>query len=1531
MEPPPKRLKIASSPPNPSPPAPLTLTRDPPPPDPLPPDPLPSASLHSASPWPRFLNDAQWMHAVPAFTNDEELARRLRAACDQPLSVAHNESPRITFQRLLEHGLVPDCSSSGIAQYIARTILNWSINLEKPSPFDFRLELGPEQSIVIPSRSRLMIWHIARSLKITIVLLSTRKKSHVFAVERPHATIGFLHRVDSYHGTSEFLVLTKTRTPPVSRISVDAPPALPCPHDAATLKDFKGKAIARKRVFEVNKDHAEVLRQHAIKKARDVIKSTKRLPGQSETEFRTTALEAFKTSQTSRTRLPRGVLQQAATILRTKLSLDEKFTSERIHAIQGTGSGHDNIVIWTQVVDERLEEVWVESLQQAEKEKGAKGKAAKTTTSTRGGEKETDLVVDEEIDKKESIRTCTIPLKSVLRPELVPQMDIIVDELEKKQALITDDIADLAVLAHKAVLRIAAGDAFDGTAADSALDIMDLLPSEFKPRCEMSTKINVAAIPEGLQSLIELGLDKKTDDKAVLDAAGLLSQDFLQFLHTRFMGSRGTSAETKAKHPVWEMIASAIEDESDADLRKLTGLTATVTEAIREFATAINNLWEGSIYKKLLDYLLRVLLRLHLAPVREQKTRDLRKRKALEKQRTIEKKRAVEEGSRAHHKQWLRKTTDLLDQLSDIVESATEEVVRRRVPILLSLLREHQRLEPERREQTRLPSIEESLRSAAESQDKDVIPPVLVDHEQGPQLGPTHSTGVEHEAAEDVEYDSDDEDKDSVFGDEMGATVLETKVTPIKKEPPSTRLKALQAVLRKLLETDTGDELIDRAWVRKKGFRGSDFEDHECDVVLKIGKLLGPFVPKRRPATDGRKTRDSIAHVVLRAPLAVIANTVLMLTGYSEFTRRLSPHISAGSLHALNLGAVGVYEVLSGSNGVFDIKDHHGSYLTSSRSITEDPRNKRAVFASFIDLNKIDQICANHGLVFRERISYVDRYTIRIVGRVVPHGPARPGHPVTSSVDERKKARKGTSTSHNKWTRILAGMNLDKQTIAERAENFKNRKKQLEGQIKAPRKRLGILRKAQTMARRDLNREGTKAAYVRLQEARKAVRQAREDVKPMEQELGRVRREYYLWNKLEQLDMSSQDVRLPEYKPQITTPTWRNSTVEDDVEHMDISTILKESQDPRRSIVYSGTDYGLVKMSETVPVTEKRLEEHLQYFKRAKDPTIELPRWVSHVPKSNKITAQQVNSISHSRRMQKRREKRLQGELAVREALDTISQKQNSLSRATSLTEITNAHAARKEFRGIIRSFETSSRRTKDMHTQRLRTERSWQKLGAAERRHIQDAVFEEARGHARSSHPHSISSSSTAASTTVSPLSGSSPSVVSASDGWCSECRAHRVPNRPEDRVFAHVQECSKRATDVLPIMLIGDAGTAVGSRIGGHPRRGGKKLRQEHMKHCPTVLTDEYKTSRICCYCSEPVEQARGRRIINGKEVTVKLHGSLECTNSACPSVKIGYTIKARDPHSALAIALAGAPALRSPTRQKLAPFSRYALEDL
>ncbi|KAF9945472.1 hypothetical protein BGZ65_010705, partial [Modicella reniformis] len=50
------------------------------------------------------------------------------------------------------------------------------------------------------------------------------------------------------------------------------------------------------------------------------------------------------------------------------------------------------------------------------------------------------------------------------------------------------------------------------------------------------------------------------------------------------------------------------------------GVARTMTEPIRQLATSVTNLWEDSLYPKLLDHLLRILLRLHLAPNREQRT-----------------------------------------------------------------------------------------------------------------------------------------------------------------------------------------------------------------------------------------------------------------------------------------------------------------------------------------------------------------------------------------------------------------------------------------------------------------------------------------------------------------------------------------------------------------------------------------------------------------------------------------------------------------------------------------------------------------------------------------------------------------------------------------------------------------------------------------------------------------------------------------------------------------------------------------------
>ena len=54
-------------------------------------------------------------------------------------------------------------------------------------------------------------------------------------------------------------------------------------------------------------------------------------------------------------------------------------------------------------------------------------------------------------------------------------------------------------------------------------------------------------------------------------------------------------------------------------------------------------------------------------------------------------------------------------------------------------------------------------------------------------------------------------------------------------------------------------------------------------------------------------------------------------------------------------------------------------------------------------MEKIDKVCQSHGLRFANRITYVDRYTLHITGKVIPHGSYRNGYPISSQYNERKK------------------------------------------------------------------------------------------------------------------------------------------------------------------------------------------------------------------------------------------------------------------------------------------------------------------------------------------------------------------------------------------------------------------------------------------------------------------------------------------------------------------------------------------------
>ncbi|KAF9982878.1 hypothetical protein BGZ75_005658 [Mortierella antarctica] len=71
-------------------------------------------------------------------------------------------------------------------------------------------------------------------------------------------------------------------------------------------------------------------------------------------------------------------------------------------------------------------------------------------------------------------------------------------------------------------------------------------------------------------------------------------------------------------------------------------------------------------------------------------------------------------------------------------------------------------------------------------------------------------------------------------------------------------------------------------------------------------------------------------------------------------------------------------------------------------------------------------------------------------------------------------------------------------------------------------------------------------------------------------------------------------------RPQtFTAPTWARFAVEDNTENLDLTqlqNITTHARGKRRLLVFAGTDYGVVKMSETVAVTQAQIQTHINRY-----------------------------------------------------------------------------------------------------------------------------------------------------------------------------------------------------------------------------------------------------------------------------------------------------------------------------------------------
>lgn len=227
----------------------------------------------------------------------------------------------------------------------------------------------------------------------------------------------------------------------------------------------------------------------------------------------------------------------------------------------------------------------------------------------------------------------------------------------------------------------------------------------------------------------------------------------------------------------------------------------------------------------------------------------------------------------------------------------------------------------------------------------------------------------------------------------------------------------------------------------------------------------------------------------------------------------------------------------------------------------------------------------------------MDKYTIHLTGVVIPNGPDRPGFPVRSELEHRKKQTK--KGPNNRWHIELAKAGMQKDAILRETKTAIENAKIAEKEILGFRKDLREKELTQALeSGRVKNKEPD--SYASLCKAREIVRESRKVLFPLETNLRRLHQKCYYWRNMEKAARSKSSSICFTKKQRdtinFTTPTWDHFTVEDGADRIDLSDLLRNARGKGRLIVYAGTDYGLRTMSETVVQTHHQIEEHINRY-----------------------------------------------------------------------------------------------------------------------------------------------------------------------------------------------------------------------------------------------------------------------------------------------------------------------------------------------
>lgn len=226
------------------------------------------------------------------------------------------------------------------------------------------------------------------------------------------------------------------------------------------------------------------------------------------------------------------------------------------------------------------------------------------------------------------------------------------------------------------------------------------------------------------------------------------------------------------------------------------------------------------------------------------------------------------------------------------------------------------------------------------------------------------------------------------------------------------------------------------------------------------------------------------------------------------------------------------------------------------------------------------------------------------MGTVIPNGPLRNGYPVTSEYDKKRKDKKRKGGRN--WTGEFLALDLSKEDAEATLQNVQSRLKEvgstvtkLSQELTAPEATLTNANQRHRQYEKQMkNTTQTNpllgVTYQEVRNARGVVRELRTELEPRQAEQRLLNREQYHWQKIckaaESTSRNPAKAETAKAEIKMTRPTPGHRVAEDFTESMDLDGLTDQR------LIFSGTDYGLRKMSVTVPMTRGALLTHINRF-----------------------------------------------------------------------------------------------------------------------------------------------------------------------------------------------------------------------------------------------------------------------------------------------------------------------------------------------